>query len=97
MTPSPWPSSTVTPESTATSELAPTSTPPDLAVAVLMPAHDFETGDVCWLSVDIFNPGEVMPNVPVFVVLDVFGEYYMASDGVRFLSGLSRYCVSEGL
>lgn len=44
-----------------------------------MPANQYRTGDICACSVLTCNPEEqTIANVPLFVVLDVFGTYFFA-------------------
>jgi len=78
------PTPTVTPEPapTATPEPAPTATPSQSAktgVTIFMPSTYFEVGDVCGCSVTVFNAEPTsIQNHPLFVILDVFGDYYFA-------------------
>lgn len=50
--------------------------PPKLGVTLSMPAHSFEPGDVCGLTLECGNPGEPLTAVPLFVLLDVLGTYW---------------------
>ena len=46
-----------------------------------MPAHDFSPGSSCSCHVSICNPGpSIYESIPLFVILDVFGEYYFWPD-----------------
>jgi hypothetical protein len=46
-----------------------------------MPSHDFGAGDLCFCKVYICNTSmEAFEQVPVFVVLDVYGTYIFAPD-----------------
>jgi len=51
----------------------------DLGVTLYMPSHDFTWTDPCCCTVDICNPGtSALQNVPLFVLLDVFGTFFFA-------------------
>ncbi|MBN1355810.1 hypothetical protein JXA40_06010, partial [bacterium] len=59
----------------------PTSTPDCtvLGCEVDMPKNDFTGGDECYCDVYVCNPGsETYPQIPVFVILDVYGLYFFA-------------------
>ncbi len=60
-----------------------------LGCTVSMPAEMYRPGDTCWCMVTICNPGtETYSGIPVFVILDVYGNYYFApsfSDFDRYL------------
>ncbi len=50
---------------------------PDLGVSLWMPANDFAPGDTCACKVTVLNMGpETYTNVPLFVILDVYGSYF---------------------
>ncbi len=54
-------------------------TPPehDISVTLTMPAHYYYPGDPCGLVVTITNTGSnTYTDIPLFVVLDVYGTYY---------------------
>ncbi len=54
---------------------------PDSAVfgcRVVMPGHTFSPGDPCFCDVQVYNPGKELMELPLFVILDVFGSYYFA-------------------
>ncbi len=79
------PQPTNTPEETATPE--PTATPhcTILGCSIFMPSHDYEAGDECYCDVVVCNPGpETMADVPVFVLLDVYGSYFFAPGFTEF-------------
>ncbi|GEM_PF-6624906 len=69
----------VTPTPTAQ---PPTPTPgpcDQLGCDVTMPSTSFHPGDLCNCLVTICNPGpKTYINVPLFVILDVYGEYFFA-------------------
>jgi hypothetical protein len=59
----------------------PTNTPECtvLGCEVYMPSDDFVEGDDCYCDVYVCNPGDdTYPDVPVFVILDVYGLYFFA-------------------
>ena len=45
-------------------------------VNLVMPSHQFHSGDPCWLKADVFNPNSQMNQIPFFVLLDAYGEYF---------------------
>ncbi len=68
---------TLTPNPT----LLPTETPvcSVLGVTIWMPDDDFQTGENCELKVTVCNPDDAgYGTKPLFVILDVFGEYLFA-------------------
>ncbi len=92
-TPSRTATPTSSPSPTETSQpptppptMSPTPVPPtptpvcaNLGVRVWMPASYFQAGDACACSVLTCNPGDQsIEDVPLFVVLDVFGSYFFA-------------------
>jgi hypothetical protein len=59
----------------------PTPTPPpsctDTGAKLYMPDHYFTPGSPCSCSVTLCNPtSSAVPNIPLFVVLEVYGSYY---------------------
>lgn len=75
--PSWTPSPTMTPTATSTPNPGCNS----LGVMLWMPSHDYGPGDACACRVEVCNPGpDVYADVPLFVILDVFGEYYFWPD-----------------
>lgn len=71
---------TPTPAPTITPIASPTSTPENpcdkLKVSIHMPATFFSPGDPCSCMAVICNPGpETYMDIPLFVILDVFGTY----------------------
>ncbi|MBN1355947.1 hypothetical protein JXA40_06700 [bacterium] len=61
--------------------IPPTATPEcdTLGCEVFMPQTDFTAGDVCFCDVYICNPGgETHTDIPVFVILDVYGLLFFA-------------------
>jgi len=83
-TPTAQPSSTPpppthTPEPPPTPSPTSTSSCTELGCSVYMPKNLFVPGDECYCDVTICNPtGSTMEDVPVFVVLDVYTNYYFA-------------------
>ena len=50
-----------------------------------MPAHEYGPGDDCSCDLYICNPNsEIYQNVPIFVVLDVYGIYFFAPSFSEF-------------
>ncbi len=81
-TPTP-PPSTATPTPVPPCTASPTATPPatceSLGVTLWMPATFYHPGDPCECRVEICNPeAYTWPSTPLFVVLDVWGNYYFA-------------------
>ena len=92
-TPSPTAPATSTPESTQSAVPSPTITPTAsptapcgiLGVELWMPSHFFHPGDSCSCIVRVCNPGpQAMEHVPLFVVLEAFGQYYFAPGFTAF-------------
>ncbi len=55
----------------------PTPTPvPELGVTLDLSQTHFEAGDTFYLDATITNPGTIMVNVPLFVFLDLAGQYW---------------------
>lgn len=51
----------------------------ELGVTIDMPATHFQTGDPFFCRVTACNPGlDTFPDIPLFVLLDVYGSYYFA-------------------
>ncbi len=73
-TPTPTPTN---PPQTPTPTATPTSGCNELGVTLYMPAHEFETNDICSCKVTVCNPGpDTYTDVPLFVILDVYGTYF---------------------
>ncbi|MBN1879649.1 right-handed parallel beta-helix repeat-containing protein [bacterium] len=88
-TPTHRPTSTPTtaPGDPTNTPLPPTPTPEceTLGCTVMMPTDNFHPGDPCFCDVTICNPGaETYPDVPVFVILDVYGSYFFAPSFSEF-------------
>jgi serine protease len=90
-TPSPAPSSpSPTPSPTGVTPSTPTPGCSELGVTINMPSHHFNQGDPCSLRIDLCNPGATLTQVPIFVILDVYGHYFFApswrseSEGIDF-------------
>jgi predicted outer membrane repeat protein len=83
----PWtetPEPTATPSPTPVHTPAPTATPLVTGVTITMPAHQFRPGDTCYCTVTVTN-GEAEPltDYPLFLILDVFGDYFYAPSFAR--------------
>ncbi|MBN1551898.1 S8 family serine peptidase, partial [bacterium] len=83
-----------TPEPSGT-PVPPTCTPtPDcttLGVTLWMPAHHFAPEDTCACMVSICNPQNMTEeNIPLFVILDVFGSLFFAPS----FTGFDHYTVT---
>ncbi len=48
----------------------------ELGVQLIMPSNHYYEGDDCWVNAVISNPGDPMEDVPLFVILDVYGELF---------------------
>ncbi len=64
-------------------QILPTPTPTpvctDLGCTITMPLTEYSPGDVCFVDVTICNPdAATYLDVPVFVILDVYGTYFFA-------------------
>ncbi|MBN1355759.1 PQQ-binding-like beta-propeller repeat protein [bacterium] len=84
-TPSPTPGTR--PPSTATScptwTLKPTEPPVELGVRIDMPVHVMP-GDLFYITGYLDNPGDVLTDIPVFFILDVYGSYWFWDSWVYF-------------
>lgn len=80
----PKPGDTFTPVPSATPEPQNTHTPTappctDMGVRIDMPTHAFQVNDPCYLHIWICNPtGVPIVDVPLFIILDVYGELYFS-------------------
>ena len=62
---------------TLESTTPPTPTPPvTLGVQLDMPSTMYRPGDIFYLNANVMNPGAPLGQLPLLVVLDVFGRYY---------------------
>jgi Protein of unknown function (DUF1565) len=53
----------------------------ELGCRIEMPSNDFGEGDHCYCYTIICNPGSTTyTDIPVFVILDIYGAYYFAPD-----------------
>ncbi len=109
-TPPPTSTPTFGPTSTPTSPDNPTATPtmPDeptvtptpsecieLGVKIEMPAAEYGPGDDCYMNIVICNPhDQEYQGVPVFVLLDVYGEYFFGPSFSQDLDYMTRTIVS---
>ncbi len=78
-TPTTIPTDTPLPEDTATP--LPTETPACTipGCTIEMPSQDMGPGDDCYCDVHVCNPtDETFTDVPIFVILDVYGQYFFA-------------------
>jgi hypothetical protein len=72
---------TNTPVPPTDTPVPPTNTPECtiLGCEIYMPSDDFGPGDECYCDVTICNPNtETYSDIPVFVILDVYGLYFFA-------------------
>jgi hypothetical protein len=81
-TPSQTPS--VFPTDTPVAPPSPTPGCTGLGVALEMPSHSFYPGDDCGLDAYLCNPAEDIPDLRLFVLLDVFGEYWFAPEWTHY-------------
>ncbi len=96
VTPSPtaFPTSTQTPATPTPAETAaPTFTPQvnQLNISLSMPSHHYTPGDICSLEAIIRNPNDPINWVLIFVVLDVYGEYWTAPSWEHFPEHLDYF------
>lgn len=80
LTPSFTPTNSPTPtlSPTPTTEPTVTATPiPGIGVRLIMPANHFAEGDECYLHALIYNGVQPRNDVLFFVVLDVYGNYWL--------------------
>lgn len=77
-----------TPTNTPFATNTPTPTPPEcteLGVTILMPSALYHAGDPCYCDVVVCNPGATTYNdMPLMVVLDVYGQYFFAPSFTSF-------------
>jgi len=75
--PTPVPPPTDTPAPTFTPSLTPTPIPGPLGVSLWMPRNFYRPGDACALEATLINmDGPPLTAAPLFVLLDVHGQYY---------------------
>jgi serine protease len=76
--------------------IPPTATPDceELGVMLTMPSHEFTAGSTCWLKVSVCSPGAPLDNVPLFVILDVYGTYWFAPGWVIMDQGIDYYSMT---
>ncbi len=94
--PSPHPteSSIPTIPATVTPSPSPYSTPYAGEINVfslIMPAHSFSPGDPCSLTASVENPGDPLTWVLVFIVLEIYGEYWTAPGWGHFPESFDYY------
>ena len=57
-----------------------------------MPSHDFRVGDPCYLDAIVCNAtAQQLTDHPLFVVLDVFGEYWFAPSWIKITEGIDFF------
>ncbi len=78
-TPTPNPTESPTTVPTIPTQ-TPTPAPTDYAVRLEMPDDYFSPGETCGLNASLINPEQPMQNVPLFVILDILGEYWYWDD-----------------
>ncbi len=61
--------------------------PPTISVSINMPSTFYYSGDTCWCTVRV-QTGSTLTNNPLFVVLEVYGNYFF---GPRFNQYLDWY------
>ena len=62
-----------------------------LGVSLSMPARQFSPGNLFAIQLDIMNPGQPLPQTPVFVILEMAGSYWCAPAWTDMLNELSYY------
>ncbi|MCD4652592.1 hypothetical protein K8T06_01500 [bacterium] len=76
--------STRTPTPTSVPTATPTATPYvciTTGVYVEMPSSIYSFGDICWCNAHVCNDGSIpLIGYPLFVILDVWGEYFFGPD-----------------
>jgi hypothetical protein len=78
-TPTPVPTAPPTETATPFPTPPPTNTPLVTGVTIDMPSHLFRPGDPCYCSVTVINADTApLTEYPLFVILDVFGDYFFA-------------------
>lgn len=94
-TPTPTPTNTPEPTGTPT----PTPTPHMLEITLDMPAHHFTPGSQCYLHAQILNPLNTRPVVPIFIILEVMGEYWTAPSWTHdpYNYDFYKYSLSSGM
>ena len=79
---------TGTPTNTPYATNTPTPTPPEcteLGVTIVMPSAMYHEGDPCYCDVVVCNPESTTYNdIPLMVVLDVYGQYFFAPSFTSF-------------
>ncbi len=70
--------------STPTPIPTPTPTIGPLGIDLEMPSQHYRSGDTFWLDAELSNPGDPIPQVIVFIVLEVAGQYYFWPSWSRF-------------
>ncbi|MBN1551734.1 hypothetical protein JW979_09705, partial [bacterium] len=96
-TPTPSPFPTMTPTITP----IPTVTPLRLfpQIRLNMPEHRFYAGDKCFLRATIDNPSKDIPNAAVFIILDIYGQYWFAPSWISSSNGFDhfKYTIPTGI
>lgn len=78
-TPTPTPVNTPVPTHTATPDFSPTPTPSpadEFQFNLSLSSNMFFPGDVFLLETVVYNPDETITNASLYVILDVYGEYF---------------------
>ncbi len=83
---------------------SPTQTPTfpciSTGIKLEMPSHTFKTGDLCYLWMFVCNlNGDPMTQYPLFLILDVYGDYWFAPSWKSNQEGFDYYISNwpEGL
>jgi len=82
--PTATPTRTSTPVASGTPEPSATPLPLSLGATLVMPSNFYFPGDTFSVTVIVGNPGNDLESIPLFVVLDVYGDYYFWPGWKRF-------------
>jgi hypothetical protein len=92
--PRPTPMPTLPPSATPAPSPSPSATPLGaLGVTLEMPAAWFQPGDPCYLEARLTNPGDTLENLRLFVLLDVFGQYYFGPSWAPYPQALDWWTI----
>ncbi len=87
LTPSPFLTETPSPGPSVTATAA-----PENGVTLEMPDDFFNAGDNCYLWAWVYNEdGDMLTGYPLFVILDIFGQYWFAPSWKHYLEGVDYY------
>ncbi|MBN1356080.1 S8 family serine peptidase [bacterium] len=87
---------TETPVPPTETPVPPTETPicDYLGVRLEMPEHVFRAGDSCWLKAKVCYPDQPLDNIPLFVILDVYGFYWLWPSWIPLDAGIDFYTLT---